>query len=164
ETFPPGSTFKILTAAAALENGVVTDVDAASDTVSPYPLPLSSNKISSEAGDAVCNKASMKTAMQHSCNNVFLDAASKVGADRMRGTAEKFGFNRPARQEDHREGHRPPHGSHQRLGHQQGDEGGRPLTSAVRSEGPGASPVEVCPALLRTGMVRLLLRDCLMQA
>ncbi|MEV0495921.1 penicillin-binding transpeptidase domain-containing protein, partial [Streptomyces atratus] len=48
---------------------------------------------SSEAGDAVCNKASMKTAMQHSCNNVFLDAASEVGADRMRGTAEKFGFN-----------------------------------------------------------------------
>lgn len=93
ETFPPGSTFKILTAAAALENGVVTDVDAESDAVSPYPLPLSSNRISSEAGDAVCNKASMKTAMQHSCNNVFLDAASKVGADKMRRTAEKFGFN-----------------------------------------------------------------------
>ncbi|MFD4762330.1 peptidoglycan D,D-transpeptidase FtsI family protein [Streptomyces sp. NPDC058439] len=93
ETFPPGSTFKILTAAAALENGVVTDVDAASDAVSPYPLPLSTNKIGSEAGDAVCSKASMKTAMQHSCNNVFLDAASKVGADKMRETAEKFGFN-----------------------------------------------------------------------
>ncbi|MGW1841371.1 peptidoglycan D,D-transpeptidase FtsI family protein [Streptomyces sp. NPDC001966] len=93
ETFPPGSTFKILTAAAALENGVVTDVDARSDAVSPYPLPLSRNKIGSEAGDAVCNKASMKTAMQYSCNNVFLDAASKVGAEKMRETAEKFGFN-----------------------------------------------------------------------
>ncbi|MFE0256406.1 peptidoglycan D,D-transpeptidase FtsI family protein [Streptomyces sp. NPDC059010] len=93
ETFPPGSTFKILTAAAALEHGVVTDVDAASDAQSPYPLPQSTNKIGSEAGDAVCNKASLKTAMQYSCNNVFLDAAVKVGADKMRETAEKFGFN-----------------------------------------------------------------------
>ncbi|MEU7056916.1 penicillin-binding protein 2 [Streptomyces sp. NPDC046197] len=94
ETFPPGSTFKILTAAAALEHGVVTDVDARSDAVSPYQLPQSTNKVSSEAGDAVCNKASLKTAMQYSCNNVFLDAAVKVGADGMRETAEKFGFNK----------------------------------------------------------------------
>ncbi|WP_103760170.1 penicillin-binding protein 2 [Streptomyces sp. SM10] len=93
ETFPPGSTFKILTAAAALEHGVVTDVDARTDAASPYRLPLSSSTISSEAGDATCDKASMKTAMQYSCNNVFLDAALKVGDKGMRETAEKFGFN-----------------------------------------------------------------------
>ena len=94
ETFPPGSTFKILTAAAAVEHGIVTDVDAATDAVSPYPLPLSTNKIGSQAGDAVCGRASLKTAMQHSCNNVFLDVASKLGQDKMRETAEKFGFNK----------------------------------------------------------------------
>ncbi|GHH81094.1 penicillin-binding protein [Streptomyces sulfonofaciens] len=93
ETFPPGSTFKILTAAAAIEHGVVTDVDARSDAVSPYPLPLSTNKVGSEAGDAVCDRASLKTAMQYSCNNVFLDAAARLGQDRLRETAEKFGFN-----------------------------------------------------------------------
>lgn len=31
--------------------------------------------------------------MQWSCNNVFLDTALKVGKDKMRETAEKFGFN-----------------------------------------------------------------------
>ncbi len=93
ETFPPGSTFKILTAAAALEHGIVTDVDAPTDAVSPYQLPQASNRIGSEAGDAVCSKASMKTAMQYSCNNVFLDAASKLGQEKLRETAQKFGFN-----------------------------------------------------------------------
>lgn len=100
ETFPPGSTFKILTAAAALEHGVITDVDAKTDAASPYQLPLSSNKISSEAGDAACNNASLKVAMQFSCNNVFLDAAAKLGDDKMRETAEKFGFNSDVYSED----------------------------------------------------------------
>ncbi|MER7045158.1 peptidoglycan D,D-transpeptidase FtsI family protein [Streptomyces jumonjinensis] len=100
ETYPPGSTFKILTAVAALEHGVVDDIDAPSEAESPYQLPLSTNRIGSEAGDAVCGKASLKTAMQYSCNNVFLDAAAKLGPDKMRETAEKFGFNKDVYSEE----------------------------------------------------------------
>ncbi|MFJ7206653.1 peptidoglycan D,D-transpeptidase FtsI family protein [Streptomyces sp. NPDC098789] len=93
EAYPPGSTFKILTAAAALEHGTVTDIDTASGIPAPYPLPDSTTKIGNVVPDAQCDKASMKTAMQWSCNNVFLDAALKTGVDKMRETAEKFGFN-----------------------------------------------------------------------
>ncbi|MCM2416821.1 penicillin-binding protein 2 [Streptomyces sp. RKAG293] len=94
ETYPPGSTFKILTAAAAIEHGAVTDINAPSGAPAPYQLPLSTTKIGNVVPNSQCDKVSMRTGMQWSCNNVFLDAALKVGKDKMRETAEKFGFNK----------------------------------------------------------------------
>ncbi|MFG2196654.1 peptidoglycan D,D-transpeptidase FtsI family protein [Streptomyces sp. NPDC048639] len=93
EAYPPGSTFKILTAAAALDHGTVTDIDAPSGAPAPYRLPQSTTRIGNVVPNSQCDGVSLKTALQWSCNNVFLDTAHRMGQKKMRETAEKFGFN-----------------------------------------------------------------------
>uniref|UniRef100_A0AAU2JQ11 Penicillin-binding transpeptidase domain-containing protein n=1 Tax=Streptomyces sp. NBC_00049 TaxID=2903617 RepID=A0AAU2JQ11_9ACTN len=91
ETYPPGSTFKVVTAAAALEHGVVQDVNAATDTPEPYILPGTRTQLPNHSGG--CEKASLNKALEVSCNSVFANLGDKVGRDNMVKTAEKFGFN-----------------------------------------------------------------------
>ncbi|MFE4263068.1 peptidoglycan D,D-transpeptidase FtsI family protein [Streptomyces sp. NPDC056883] len=91
ETYPPGSTFKVVTAAAALENGVVKNIDDPTDTEDPYILPGTKTELVNHAPG--CGKASLNEAMRVSCNSVFANMGDKVGRDNMVKTAEKFGFN-----------------------------------------------------------------------
>ncbi|MFE5936999.1 peptidoglycan D,D-transpeptidase FtsI family protein [Streptomyces sp. NPDC056470] len=91
EIYPPGSVFKVVTAAAALENGKVTDVDAPTDTPEPYKIPLSTRNMVNHAGG--CENASLNEALRVSCNSVFAKLGDDVGRDKMVEMAEKFGFN-----------------------------------------------------------------------
>ncbi|MFJ2646094.1 peptidoglycan D,D-transpeptidase FtsI family protein [Streptomyces sp. NPDC087420] len=92
ETYPPGSTFKVVTAAAALEHGVVTGIDDKTDSPLPYIMPGTTRPLENE-GNIPCKNATLRVALQYSCNTVFGKLGVDVGADKMLETAKKFGFN-----------------------------------------------------------------------
>ncbi|MGW1928920.1 peptidoglycan D,D-transpeptidase FtsI family protein [Streptomyces sp. NPDC001919] len=91
EIYPPGSVFKVVTAAAALENGKVKDIDAKTDTPDGWKIPLSNREMINHARG--CANASLKRALDISCNSVFAKLGDDVGVEKMNEMAEKFGFN-----------------------------------------------------------------------
>ncbi|MEW2165141.1 penicillin-binding transpeptidase domain-containing protein [Streptomyces sp. NPDC007084] len=91
QTYPPGSTFKVVTAAAALDAGVVDDVDAPSSSPDPYRLPGTTTRLTNEVEG--CEDASLRYAFTWSCNTVFAKLGVDVGLDAMTHTAAGFGFN-----------------------------------------------------------------------
>jgi penicillin-binding protein A len=93
-TYPPGSTFKIITAAAALSSGKYTP-----DTQIPAPnvlqLPQSTNTLSNFGGEtcAAGQQESLLQALTTSCNTAFAKLGLTLGATALREQARKFGFN-----------------------------------------------------------------------
>jgi beta-lactamase class D len=84
---PPGSTFKIITASAALAHGLATPS-------SSYPVrtfaTLSGVKLRNASNEA-CG-GTLTEAFTASCNSVFAPLGAKVGASRLVAMARRFGF------------------------------------------------------------------------
>ncbi|MFZ3558630.1 MULTISPECIES: peptidoglycan D,D-transpeptidase FtsI family protein [unclassified Streptomyces] len=92
ETYPPGSTFKLVTAAAALESGKYQP-DQKTDTPLPWIMPGTTTPLKNE-GNIPCENATLRDALKVSCNTVFGKIGSDLGVDAMREEADKFGFNK----------------------------------------------------------------------
>ncbi|MEU3931341.1 penicillin-binding protein 2 [Streptomyces sp. NPDC029044] len=92
ETYPPGSTFKVVTAAAALEDGIYSDPDGKTDSPDPWIMKGTTTKLPNE-GNIPCKNASLREALRWSCNTVFGKIGSDLGNDKMLDMAKKFGFD-----------------------------------------------------------------------
>ena len=94
QTYPPGSTFKIVTSAAALESGEYTP-DTVVDNNAQLDLPQT--EVSLPNFDVLpCNAsgtATLTDALKRSCNVAFGKIGLDLGDDALRAQAEKFGFN-----------------------------------------------------------------------
>jgi beta-lactamase class D len=85
---PPGSTFKIVTTAGALQEGIATP--ERTFPVSQYAV-LSGVKLYNASSES-CG-GSLTTSFIHSCNSVFAPLGAELGAKRLVEVSEKFGFN-----------------------------------------------------------------------
>jgi peptidoglycan glycosyltransferase len=85
---PPGSTFKMVTLTAALEAKVARE-----STVFPYATSTTLDGVKLENANGESCGGSLALAFAVSCNSVFAPLGVKVGAARLVGTAERFGFN-----------------------------------------------------------------------
>jgi peptidoglycan glycosyltransferase len=91
---PPGSTFKLVVASAALESGKYT-ADSSFPNVARLTLP-ETNSVVSNATGGTCgdgDTVTIATALRLSCNIPFAELGQQLGTIAIRDQANKFGFN-----------------------------------------------------------------------
>jgi peptidoglycan glycosyltransferase len=87
--YPPGSTFKVVTAAAGLESGVITPettIDA------PGSIEDEGHELANDYNQD-WGPISLDTALTNSVNTWFAQLGQKVGQDKLFAMMEEFGFN-----------------------------------------------------------------------
>jgi peptidoglycan glycosyltransferase len=87
QIYAPGSTFKLVTAAAALKAGYPPETDQFETNT-----PLSFGSTYQLTNEFTCGGDTLTAALADSCNVAFGRVALKLGEDKLREQAEAFGF------------------------------------------------------------------------
>jgi peptidoglycan glycosyltransferase len=94
-TFPPGSTFKIVTSSAWYTQ--LTTRNPTDKVYSPQPLKLPNGNLLNDDNDTPCGDGSghtpVITAFAESCNTPFANIGIDLGGTAIGATADKYGFN-----------------------------------------------------------------------
>ena len=98
DLYHPGSVFKLVVAAAALESGEYNNASTLQNPVS-VRLPKSTSEVfnSSRRSCGPGSEVTLIYAMRYSCNVPFVELGLALGQDRLRAQAELFGFGKAIR-------------------------------------------------------------------
>lgn len=91
EIYPPGSTFKLVTAAAALQNGY--HPNSMVDSPENWILPGTRTPLTNET-NCGGSRITLAHALDISCNTAFGKIGVSLGQDKIRDQAERFGFGK----------------------------------------------------------------------
>jgi peptidoglycan glycosyltransferase len=92
--YTPGSTFKVVTAAAALDTGAFNPNSSFNDPgyCEEYGKQVSNAGNPDQGGREVFGRLNFTTALQHSVNSVFCNIGKQLGAGTILAYTKKFGF------------------------------------------------------------------------
>lgn len=94
ETYPPGSSFKIVTSSAAFSTGKVASTST--PVYAPSPLKLPNGNFLVNDGGEICGDGNppIIQAFYMSCNTAFGNLGSEIGAPTLRQYSSMYGMNR----------------------------------------------------------------------
>ena len=95
-TYPPGSTFKVVTSSSLLTQSPNTTINTNVDSPTQLTLPQTTHVLSNDQGEACGNgsgQAPLITAFAQSCDTTFGKIGMQLGAQALNDMAGKFGMN-----------------------------------------------------------------------
>lgn len=91
DTYEPGSTFKLMTSSAALQEGI-TDTDRAGEFNCSGSINIAGTRIRCWRYYRPHGSQSLRNALMNSCNPVFISIGQKLGVETYYNYLEKFGL------------------------------------------------------------------------
>jgi peptidoglycan glycosyltransferase len=90
--YTPGSTFKVITSAAALDTGTYTPDSSFNDPGYCIEYGKKVSNFADQSGPEVFGRVDFRTALEHSINAVFCEIGKRLGALTVLDYARRFGF------------------------------------------------------------------------